>query len=113
MDRPQINDAVRRGLAHYWSPEQIAGRLQREFPDQPQRHIAPQTIYTWIAEQGDEREHWESLLRRRGRRPRLRRQNPVSNPTRAAIAPPSSRNEAAWAISKAIASWADQAPAVS
>ena len=85
MDYPQINDAVRRGLAHYWSPEQIAGRLQHEFPDQPQRHIAPQTIYTWIAEQGDEREHWESRLRCRGRRPRSRRQNPGSNTTRAAI----------------------------
>lgn len=86
MDRPELNEAVRRGLAHYWSPEQIAGRLQREFPDQPQRHIAPQTIYTWIAEQGDAREHWQSFLRWRGKQSRSRRQNPGSNATRPAIA---------------------------
>lgn len=86
MDRPEINDAVRRGLADYWSPEQIAGRLQRDFPDQPQRHIAAQTIYTWIAEQGAERAYWQAFLRRRGKRTRWRRQNPGSNARRAAIA---------------------------
>jgi transposase, IS30 family len=86
MDRPEINKAVRRGLTGYWSPEQIAGRLRREFPDQPERHIAPQTIYTWIAAQGEDREHWQSFLRRRGKRPRSRRQNPEENATRSAIA---------------------------
>lgn len=72
MDRPEINEFVRRGLAGYWSPDQIAGRLEHEFPDEP-RHVSPQTIYTWIEEQPpDERQHWRQFLRRRGKRPRRR-----------------------------------------
>lgn len=87
MEHPEINMAVRQGLARYWSPQQIAGRLKREFPDESEQHIAPQTIYTWIAGQGQEdREHWESFLRRRGKRPRSRRQNTAPDATRSAIA---------------------------
>ncbi len=37
------------------------------------RCISPQTIYTWI-KQDEDREHWESMLRRRGKRP-YRRKN--------------------------------------
>lgn len=66
MDSPQINETIRHGLSRYWSPEQIAGRLQ--FDDlEEQRAVTARTIYTWIA--GDEhREHWRSFLRRRGKR---------------------------------------------
>jgi IS30 family transposase len=31
-----------------WSPQQIAGTLKRMFPDQPERHISHETIYTAI-----------------------------------------------------------------
>src|SRR5262245_19614540 len=31
MDQPETNEFVRHGLAQCWSPDQIAGRLQREF----------------------------------------------------------------------------------
>jgi IS30 family transposase len=67
MDQPELNRAVRHGLAQYWSPEQIAGRLQFEDP-QGERPVTARTIYRWI--HGDEyRAHWETFLRRRGKRP--------------------------------------------
>ena len=72
MDDPQLQATVRRGLAQNWSPEQIEGRQQQQFPDEPARHVSDQTIYTWIAEDED-REHWESMLRRRGKRPSRRK----------------------------------------
>jgi transposase, IS30 family len=74
MDRPELHQAVRQGLAQYWSPEQIAGRLQREDP-QGERPVTARTIYAWI-QQDEHREHWESFLRRRGKRP-FRREKPA------------------------------------
>ena len=68
MDDPRINQAVRSGLAHEWSPEQIAGRMNQQHPDQPDRRVSPQTIYAWI-KQDESRAHWEARLRRRGKRP--------------------------------------------
>jgi len=66
MDSPQINETIRHGLSQYWSPEQIAGRLQ--FDDlEEQRAVTARTIYTWIASD-EHREHWRSFLRRRGKR---------------------------------------------
>lgn len=73
MDDPQINEAVRSGLAQEWAPEQITGRLKQQDPDHLDRCVSPQTIYTWIKQDKD-REHWESMLRRRGKRP-CRRKN--------------------------------------
>jgi hypothetical protein len=35
MDDPAINLAVREGLAHNWAPEQIAGRMKQQQPDEP------------------------------------------------------------------------------
>lgn len=73
MDHAEINKAVRHGLAHYWSPEQIAGRLQLDDPD-GQLQVSARTIYTWIT-RDEYRRHWRSFLRRRGRRP-FRRKKP-------------------------------------
>lgn len=71
LDDPELNALVRRGLTQQWAPEQIAGRLRQQHPDK--RRVSPQTIYTWIA-QSDDRKHWESFLRRRGKRA-FRRKN--------------------------------------
>ena len=71
MDNPEINEAVRHGLTHYWSPEQIAGRMQRE-DDQDGRPISARTVYTWIGRDAY-RDHWRSYLRRRGKRPSRRK----------------------------------------
>jgi IS30 family transposase len=70
MEDPEINEAVRAGLAHEWAPQQIAGRMRQQGS---QRRVSSQTIYAWI-KQDEDREHWESLLRRRGKRP-YRRKN--------------------------------------
>jgi IS30 family transposase len=70
MEDPEINQAVRGRLAQEWSPEQIEGRMRQEDSD---HSVSSQTIYTWI-EQDEDREHWESMLRRRGKRP-YRRKN--------------------------------------
>ena len=48
MDDPQINEAVRTGLSQEWSPEQIAGRQQRDQLNQPSRCVSRQTIYRWL-----------------------------------------------------------------
>ena len=80
MDDPQINQAVRAGLAHEWAPAQITGRMQQQDSD---RRISAPTIYTWI-KQNDDRAHWESSLRRRGKRP-WRRKNLVKTADAARI----------------------------
>src|SRR5580704_5594476 len=72
LDDPELNQSVRAGLAQAWSPEQIAGRLEQQHPERPDRRVAPQTIYHWI-QQDPHREHWESCLRRRGKRPSRRK----------------------------------------
>jgi IS30 family transposase len=73
MDDPEIHQAVRAGRAHDGAPDQIAGRMKREHPD---RRVSPQTIDTWIKQQ-EHREHWESHLQRRGKRP-CQRRNPTT-----------------------------------
>ena len=74
LDVLENNETIRHGLGQNWSPEQIAGRMKHHHPDDPQRQVSPQTIYSWI-EQDEYREHWKSHLRRRGKRP-LRRKKP-------------------------------------
>ena len=39
-------------LDRRWSPEQISQHLRRAFPDQPERHLVPETIYQAIYVQG-------------------------------------------------------------
>lgn len=76
LDDPELNAEVRRGLAQEWSPEQIEGAQKRAHPDEPDRHVSARTIYCWI-EQDEQRAHWKSFLRRRGKRP-CRRKNTES-----------------------------------
>jgi IS30 family transposase len=86
MDDPEINSAVRCGLAHDWAPEQIAGRLEQAACDDPQPSVSPQTIYRWI-KQDEHREHWESHLRRRGKRPFRRKNEAAAEAARIANRP--------------------------
>jgi len=39
---------VRRGLLQGWSPQQIAGRLKRMHPHDPQQRVSHETIYAYI-----------------------------------------------------------------
>jgi transposase, IS30 family len=78
LDRPELQQAVRDGLANHWAPEQIAGRLRSVHEDLPNRHVSAPTIYAWIRE-SDDREHWSSFLRRRGKRPNRRKKGSEMN----------------------------------
>jgi transposase, IS30 family len=88
----KMEDAARReyvvqALVKYWSPEQIAGRAQR------MKHyeygVSHQTIYAWIKAQGEHRSHWESFLRRGGRRrPKQDRRGRIPKQVEIANRPP-------------------------
>lgn len=64
--RPELNAAVRSRLTKEWSPDQIAGRLAYDHPQDPRFQVRPQTIYTWI-EQDPDCDHWKTFLRRGGK----------------------------------------------
>ncbi|MDQ1306878.1 MAG: hypothetical protein QG671_2710 [Actinomycetota bacterium] len=42
---PRLHDAVNDGLAKKWSPEQIAGRLKEDHPDDEGMRVSHETIY--------------------------------------------------------------------
>ena len=42
---PELRTFVAARLKKRWSPEQISRALREEFPDQPERHLVPETIY--------------------------------------------------------------------
>jgi IS30 family transposase len=66
LERPDISGYVRQRLRQYWSPDQIAGRVRRDFPTDPSHHVSRQTIYTWIHAQQAAGAHWYRYLRRLG-----------------------------------------------
>lgn len=69
MDDPNVHQYVEQKLEQYWSPDQIAGRVQRDFPRAPARWLSDQAIYDWIHAKQPE---WKPLLRRGGRLPEKR-----------------------------------------
>lgn len=72
MDSPEIRSAVQRGLHQDWSPDQIAGRIREDSPQDQSVWICATTIYNWI-EKDEYRDLWKSHLRRRGKRPQRRK----------------------------------------
>ena len=48
---------VSKRLVKAWSPDQIAGRLRRDFPREPERHVSAPTIYAWIKRYAPTRRH--------------------------------------------------------
>ena len=69
MEDPDVHQYVQDRLQKLWAPDQIAGRVQCDFPRAPSRWLSRQTIYNWINDQTPE---WRSLLRRGGRPPEKR-----------------------------------------
>lgn len=69
MADPETHQYVQERLERYWSPDQIAGRVQRDFPRSQKRWLSRQTIYDWI---NDRAPQWQTLLRRGGRPPEKR-----------------------------------------
>jgi transposase, IS30 family len=64
MDAPEVHQYVQDKLEKRWSPDQIAGRVRRDFPRRRQRWLSRQTIYNWIHTRAI---HWLPWLRRGGR----------------------------------------------
>jgi IS30 family transposase len=73
LQRPEIRRYVEQHLRRYWSPDEIAGRLRHDFPDQPQLRVSP-------------RHDHARRLRPFLRRFRVRIKRPRSLPAAAAIA---------------------------
>jgi transposase, IS30 family len=48
----ELRTMVQQLLDRRWSPEQISHELRCRFPDQPERHLVPETIYQAIYVQG-------------------------------------------------------------
>lgn len=72
LDRPKLRREICQGLANYWSPEQIAGRMRRDGRHRkPAGRVSHQTLYHWIRNQED-RGYWEGFLRFGGKRRRRR-----------------------------------------
>jgi len=69
LDDPEMYEYVREKLERRWSPDQITGRVRRDFPRTPTRWLSRQTIYNWIDEWAPE---WRVWLRRQGRPPERR-----------------------------------------
>jgi IS30 family transposase len=49
---PELVCVVTAWLVELWSPEEIAGRLRREFPDDPMMQVSHETIYQSLFVQG-------------------------------------------------------------
>lgn len=78
MQDAPLREYVQEKLAHKWSPEQIAGRIARDFPQRTSMRISHETIYKWIWERKKAGDEWHSHLRqahkKRGRRWRRSRE---------------------------------------
>jgi IS30 family transposase len=70
LNRPENLAYVQERLRQCWSPDQIAGRSRRDFPENPERTFSHQTIYTWLA-RDDHRRRWIVYLRHYRRKRRL------------------------------------------
>jgi transposase, IS30 family len=65
---PRLRERVLHDLGQKRSPEQIAGRLRHDFPDDPEMNVHHETIYRWLYLQGrGELKHEISAALRSGR----------------------------------------------
>lgn len=60
-------------IRRYWSPEEIAGRLKRRYPDNSSMRISPEMIYQWIFRDAREGGDLYNFLRRRHKKRRKQR----------------------------------------
>ena len=70
--RAEVHERLHRG----WSPEEIAGSLKRDYPDQPLMHTFHESIYryVYVVARGELKRELAACLRRhhRTRKPRRR-----------------------------------------
>ncbi|PSO42931.1 IS30 family transposase [Candidatus Saccharibacteria bacterium QS_5_54_17] len=69
LKNPWLYAYVHARLGDGWSPEQISGRLKRDYPREKTRHINHETIYRFIyAEENKGKRLWEYLPRKQKKR---------------------------------------------
>lgn len=63
---PRLQAAVHDRLRKRWSPRQISLRLPRDFPDDPEMRVSPETIYQslYVVPRGPLRREWTLYLRK-------------------------------------------------
>jgi len=66
--RLYVSDRLRKA----WSPDQIAGRLRREFPHEPARWVSAPAIYAWIKRYAPQRRRWLRRGHRHAQPPRTK-----------------------------------------
>jgi IS30 family transposase len=98
----ELRTVVQELLNRWWSPEQISHELRSRFPEQPERHLVPETIYQAIYVQG------RGGLRRELHRA-LRTGRAMRRPRRGATALPSGKIPGMVMISQRPAEAADRA----
>jgi IS30 family transposase len=98
----ELRTMVQQLLDRRWSPEQISHELRCRFPDQPERHLVPETIYQAIYVQG------RGGLRRELHRA-LRTGRAMRRPRRGAMALPTGKIPGMVMISQRPAEVADRA----
>lgn len=67
-----VYDYVTGQLREGWSPDQIAGRLKIDNPDDRHWRIATETIYRWIYQKEQRVDHWYEYLRRKQKKRKKR-----------------------------------------
>lgn len=72
MNAPRVAWYVKAGLKRRWSPEQIAGRMQADHPEEEEMRISYTTIYHWIHEDKRQGGRWRTFLRQSRKRRRKR-----------------------------------------
>lgn len=90
LDRSEISQEVRSGLAKRWSPEQISARITRDHGRQSPLQVSRQSIYRWLSRNNEERRCFRGDLRhgpyrRRGAGPR---RIPIANRVSLKLRPP-------------------------
>ncbi|MFB8029451.1 IS30 family transposase [Streptomyces sp. NPDC055990] len=79
---PELRDFVQEHLDRRWSPEQICQALRVRFPDRPEMHVVPETVYQalYVQGRGELRRELVSALRTGRVRRKPRRQAQYRRP---------------------------------
>lgn len=72
LKNPDVYAYVTQQLRERWSPDQIAGQLKLEHPDDRHWRISAETIYQWIYHPAQAEQRWWEYLRRKQKKRRKR-----------------------------------------
>jgi len=72
MGQPRIAAYVQDRLQRYWSPQQIAGRMKLDHPDDPSMRISHACVYEGVYRLRANGKHWHRYLRQAHRKRRKR-----------------------------------------